>query len=149
MENSKKTKTIGDILQALTIAILFLVILLLVVFAAKSYQSAANGQRQNESLRAVGAYVAASVRGHAGGEVKTEDFAGYPGVSIESGDTGYAHRIYLKDGELLEEYTKADIPANPQTASKIGETSVFAVSYISEDLLEIRTDQGVSYVHVE
>ena len=44
MERSRNTKSIGEILSALTIAVLFLVILLLVVFAARSYQHSADSQ---------------------------------------------------------------------------------------------------------
>ena len=37
MDYGKSNKSIGEILSALTIAVLFLVILLLVVFTARSY----------------------------------------------------------------------------------------------------------------
>ena len=58
MEQSKSNKSIGEILSALTIAVLFLVILLLVVFAAKSYQHGADSQHENDTQRIVCAYIA-------------------------------------------------------------------------------------------
>lgn len=149
MENSKKMMSIGDILQALTIAVLFLVILLLVVFAARSYQYGADSQQQNDSRRALSAYVATAVKNHVEGEIRTEDYEGCPGISIEDGNTGYTHRIYLKDGELLEEYTRVDAPLKPDTATRIGETTRFDITYISDDLIEIQTDQGAAYVNVQ
>ena len=148
MENTRNTKSIGDILSALTIAVLFLVILLLVVFTARSYQHGVDSQYENDAQRIVCAYVATAVKDHDGGEVTPTDFDGHPGISIADGETGFAHKIYLSDGELMEEYSRSDMPVNPQTASKIGETSLFEIEYISENLLEIKTDKGASYVNV-
>ena len=148
MEKTRTTKSIGDILSALTIAVLFLVILLLVVFTARSYQHGVDSQYENDTQRIVCAYVATAVKDHDGGEVAPMDFDGYPGISIADGETGFAHKIYLADGQLLEEYSRSEMPVNPQTASKIGETSLFEIQYISDNLLEIKTDKGASYVNV-
>lgn len=148
MDSSKSKKSIGEILSALTIAVLFLVILLLVVFTARSYQHGVDSQYENDTQRIVCAYVATAVKDHDGGEVTPMDFDGHPGISIADGDTGFTHKIYLSDGQLLEEYSRTDMPVNPQTASKIGETSLFEIQYISENLLEIKTDKGASYVNV-
>ena len=147
--DSRNTRSIGDILSALTIAILFLVILLLVVFTASSYQHGASYQSENDNERVLCSYVATSVKNNHGGEVTPMDFNGCPGIQIEDGNTGFAHKIYMQNGDLLEEYSKSDAPANPETASKIGETSTFDISYIDDDLLEIKTDKGASYVYVQ
>lgn len=149
MERSGNTKSIGDILSALTIAVLFLVILLLVVFTAKSYQHGSTLQYENESQRVAGAYVATAIKDHTDGEITVEEFSGCPGICIEDGDTGFAHKIYMKDGLLLEEYSLTDAPVDPETATKIGETTQFDITYISDDLLQIKTDKGASYVHVQ
>ena len=146
--SNKSSKGIGDILSALTIAILFLVILLLVVFTASSYQHGTSYQTENDTTRVLCSYVAKSVKNNHGGEVVTTEFDGNQGIRIEDGDTGFAHKIYLHNGDLLEEYSKVDAPIHPDTASKIGETSIFDINYITDDLLEIKTDKGVSYVHV-
>ena len=61
MEYGKSNKSIGEILSALTIAVLFLVILLLVVFTARSYQHGADAQYENDTQRVVCAYVATAV----------------------------------------------------------------------------------------
>ena len=49
MDYGKSNKSIGEILSALTIAVLFLVILLLVVFTARSYQHGADAQYENDT----------------------------------------------------------------------------------------------------
>ncbi len=150
MEKSRdtKSKSIGDILSALTIAVLFIVILLLVVFTARAYQHSADSQYENDTQRVVCAYVATAVKDHEDGAIEPVDFGGCPGISIEDGNTGFAHKIYMKDGVLLEEYSRADTNINPDTATQIGETSQFDISYITDDLLEIKTDKGASYVNV-
>ena len=93
MEYGKSNKSIGEILSALTIAVLFLVILLLVVFTARSYQHGADAQYENDTQRVVCAYVATAVKNHTGGEVTPQEFEGCPGLCIEDGDTGFAHKI--------------------------------------------------------
>ena len=148
MQSERPTRSITDILSALTIAVLFLVILLLVVFTASSYHHGAAYQAANDNQRVVCSYVATSIKDNNGGEVTPMIFGGYPGVVIEDGDTGFAHKIYMKDGALLEEFAKADAAIDPNTANKIGETSVFNVRYITDTLLEIETDKGASYVQV-
>ena len=149
MQGNKTTTSISDILSALTIAVLFLVILLLVVFTASSYQHGAAYQSANDNQRVVCAYVATSVKDNNGGAVTPMEFDGCPGLCIEDGTTGFAHKIFMKDGALLEEYSRTDMPVDPETATKIGETSRFDIQYIEDDLLEIKTDKGASYVHVQ
>ena len=149
MQQRREGKSISEILSALTIAVLFMVILLLVVFTARSYERGADSQYENDMQRVVCAYIATAVKDHTDGAVTPTEFDGNPGLLIEDGTTGFAHKIYLQDGALLEEYALTDAPVDPQTASRIGETSLLEIRYISEDLLQIRTDRGASYVHVE
>jgi hypothetical protein len=144
----KTTKGLGDILSSLTIAVLFLVILLLVVFSARTYLHGSGYQAANDKTRIVRAYVATAAKDNNGGEVSAGNFDGCPGIRIEDGDTGYSHLIYLKDGTMLEEYTRDTASITPDTASRIGETSTFEVNEISPGLLEITTDEGSSYVHI-
>ena len=148
MQSERPTRSIADILSALTIAVLFLVILLLVVFTASSYNHGASYQAANDNQRVVCSYVATSVKDNNGGAVTPMDFDGNPGILIEDGDTGFAHKIYMKDGALLEEFAKTEADIDPDTATKIGETSLFEARYLSDTLLEIKTDKGASYVQV-
>ena len=138
---------IGDVISTLTVAVLFMVILLLVVFTASSYQSATTRQNSNDNDRAVLSYVATAVHGNGVGAVTPGDFDGCPGLAIADGDTGYEQKIYLYDGKLLQEYGQAGLATDPEHAMVIGEVKEFKADYIRENVLEIRTDLGTSYVN--
>ena len=62
-------KGTGDILSTLTIAVLFLVILLLVVFSASSYKQATDIQNGNNNRRALLSYVTSCVRENSGSDM--------------------------------------------------------------------------------
>ncbi len=138
---------LSDIISTLTVAVLFVVILMLVVFSASSYQNATVRQSDHDNARAVLSYVATAVHGNGQGEVKPQDLEGNPGLSIADGDTGYEQRIYLHEGELLQEYGKAGAGIDPEHAMVIGKAREFDVSYVNDDVLQIRTDLGTSYVN--
>ena len=53
---------IGDIISTITVTVLFVVILSLVVFAARGYQHASEVQNMNSNTRAVGSYVVNCVK---------------------------------------------------------------------------------------
>ena len=145
----KRAKGIGDILSSVTIAVIFIVILLLVVFAASSYRHGADSRAASDDQRAVLSYVVTAVKDANGGKVEPKTLTGYPGVVIEDGNTGYAQKIYLKDGTLLHEYSKADSDVRPEEALEIGTTGSFEASYVDDNVLRIKTDEGASYVNVE
>ena len=63
---AEKNKGLGDILSTATIAVMFIVILLLVMFSASAYRSATEVQSENNSKRALLAYVTASIRDSSG-----------------------------------------------------------------------------------
>lgn len=137
---------IGDILSTLTIAVLFIVILLLVVFSAASYQHATDVQNANNNERALLSYVTSCVEGNGLNEVEKKDFDGMPGVSISTAESDFERRIYMSDGRLLEEYAEKTGDVHPDDALVIGETKVFEVADVGDGLISIKTDAGVSYV---
>ncbi len=141
-----KNRGIGDILSTLTVAVLFAVILLLVVFSAASYQRATASQSANDNSRAVLSYITTAVKGNGKGGVRPADFDGAPGLIIADGDTGYGQRIYLKDGKILQEYGKIDGQTDPEHALVIGEAGKLEISYVDRDVLKVATDLGTSYV---
>ena len=141
----KSSKGLSDILSTVTVAVLFLVIILLVVFSAVSYQRVTENQQANNNSRAVLSYVASAVRDNAGGQNSLQEFDGEPGLAILDPDTGYERKIYQHEGKLLEEYGSPGTPVSPEEALLIGETKTFAVT-VTGDVLKIETDQGTSYV---
>ena len=143
----KRDRGISDILSTLTIAVLFLVILVLVVFSASSYQHGTSYQSDNDNTRAVLSYVITAVKDKNNEDIEPVDYGGAPGIVIRDSRNGFEQRIYMKDGKLYEEYVRADIPIDPETAIEIGDVGSFEASFVSDGLLEIKTDIGTSYVN--
>ena len=142
----REEQSSAGIIHGLTIAVLFAVILLLVVFSAASYQGVTAARDGNDHRRAVLSYVTTAVHNNGKGEVFPREIEGSQGIVIKDGDTGYEQRIYMKDGKLLQEYLRSSDPSDPKHALVIGEVSEFAVDYASDDVLSISTDAGTSYV---
>lgn len=141
----KNSRGLSDILSTATIAILFLVIILMVVFSAVSYQHITETQQENNNSRAVLSYVVSAVKDNAGGQLSIEDFSGDTGLAIRDGETGYERKIYHHEGRILEEYGSAGTPVVPEDALIIGETDTFELE-MTGNVLQIVTDQGTTYV---
>lgn len=141
-------KGTGDILSTLTVAVLFLVILLLVVFSASSYKQATDIQNGNNNRRALLSYVTSCVRENSGSDIEIKDFGGVKGLAISADNDDFERRIYMKDGKLMEEYTEAANEIDPEEALVIAETDVFEVNEVKGGILEIKTDAGSSYVRI-
>jgi len=141
-------KGLGDIIQALTVTVLFVVILSLVVFGAKGYQHAVEVQDANGNMRAVISYIANSVRDSGTGQVSIEERSGTNCLIIGGGED-YEQRFYLNDGVLLEEYTGVNDENRPEVAVKIGKTGTFDCVMSDDGLLEITTDEGTAYVNTK
>ena len=139
---------IGDIISTLTVTVLFVVILSLVVFAARGYQHASEVQSMNSNSRAVGSYVVNCVKDSNTGEVAVESVSGTECLVIRSSD-GYEHRIFMIGGKLMEEYVEAGIPLDPETALEIGTTEKFGLELGDDGLLTVATDEGVSIVNTK
>ena len=139
---------IGDIISTITVTVLFVVILSLVVFAARGYQHASEVQNMNSNTRAVGSYVVNCVKDSNTSEVSVENISGTDCLVIRSSD-GYEHRIFMIDGKLMEEYVEAGIPLDPETALEIGTTSTFVPELGNDGLLSVTTDEGVSVVNTK
>ena len=142
----REQRRVSDLFSTVTIGILFVAILLLVVFSAVTYRQCTDAQKRSNDTRAVVSYVATAVKDSTGAKIKPEEFDGCPGLLIAAPGGEFEWRIYAKDGSLLEEYGVKDEKINPEEARVIGEVSEFTAQYIDEDLLEIRTDRGTSYV---
>ena len=139
---------ISDIISAITVTVLFVVILSLVVFAARGYQHASEVQNMNSNTRAVGSYVVNCVKDSNTSEVAVENISGTDCLVIRSGD-GYEHRIFMTEGKLKEEYVEAGIPLDPETAFEIGTTNTFVPELGDDGLLSVTTDEGVSVVNTK
>ena len=144
----KRSKIFGDVLTVIVMAVLFLVILLLVVFSAVSYQRSVEIHDTNNNTRAVLSYVITAVKASESSEIEITEKDGTQVLALQDADTGFEQQIYFMDGKVLESYGRADAPLSPDDALVIGEAEQFEMEYLTEDLLEIRTDLGNSYVHI-
>ena len=139
---------IGDIISTVTVTVLFVVILSLVVFAARGYQHASEVQNINSNTRAVGSYVVNCVKDSNTSEVAVEYLSGTECLVIRSSD-GYEHRVFMTGGKLMEEYVEAGLPLDPDTALEIGTTQTFDPELGNDGLLTVTTDEGVSVVNTK
>ena len=134
-------------LYTIAIAALFLAgFFLLVVFGAQSYRDTVSGQSANMDGRALLSYLHTAVKaGDASGAVRIVDDNE---LRIADGDTGYSLRIYLREGELVEEYTSDAAARDASNAQVIGRTDVFEIARWGEDVLVLSTDAGEVLIHL-
>ena len=145
----KKKRSTGEFLSTLTIAILFLVIILLVVFAAVSYRNGTEAKSANDNSRAVLSYVVTAVKDNQNARVGVKDFYGTEGLSIVDPKNGSERRIFAKDGKLMEEYALEGSTISSSDAQVIGDVNLFEISRIGKGILKIRTDRGTTYVRIK
>ena len=138
----EKTSPLG--LYTIGIAALFLAgFFLLVVFGAQSYRNTVAVQNGNMHTRSLLSYLATTARAYdSHGAVTVEEGEDGPILRIADGDTGFALRIYRRDGFLLEDYAAADAPLNPADAQTIGATERFEVEELASGRLRVWTDAG-------
>lgn len=65
-----------------------------------------------------------------------------PMLVVADGDSGYAIRIYMEDGRLLEEYGSLEAAPNSSAAQEIGRTEVFQVEELTKGTFAVTTDAG-------
>ena len=99
--NSEK-RGISELITVLMVLVLFFVILMLVVFAAVSYQRTVGMQDSADNKRAVLSYVITAAKADQSAEVSLEDVAGEKAVVIRDEASGYEQRIYHADGKQYQ-----------------------------------------------
>lgn len=140
MKHSGKNPTAYYAIGALA---LFLAgFLLLVVFGAKSYQNVVVGQNDNMDRRALGAYIATSVKANdASGAVSIEEFPYGQVLVVTDVETGYALRFYRYEGQLVEDFARSGAELAPDKAQPVGATERFELKE-EDGLLTVVTDAG-------
>ncbi len=125
-------------------------VLILAVFGAQVYRALTETQSRNNAVRASLSYVAACLL------AADEDRA----VSVKPGpqgdaliladagqDTGYETRIYVYDGQLMEEYAEKQSDFDPASAQAVARTDTFTVM-VDGPLVSVTTDQGTVRVYL-
>ena len=62
-------------------------------------------------------------------------------------DTGYETRIYVYDGQLMEEYAASESSFDPAAAQAVARTDTFTVT-MDGGLVSVTTDQGSIRVYL-
>ena len=138
-------------LYTIGVAALFLAgFFLLVVFGAQSYRNTAAGQNGNMHNRALLSYLSTTVKAYDAADAisLTEDPEVGQVLVLADGKSGYAVRIYHRDGILLEDYAAADASLCPEEAQQIGETRRFEAEKLYGDVLKLKTDAGSVLLHL-
>ena len=138
----------GGVLRSLTVAVLFLVILLLVVFSARAYQYAVDVQERNDEMRVVLSYVVTAVNADRASRVSVEERDGLRVLVIRDEAAGTEQRIFFDDGSVREDYGLTGSGIDRKGSSEIGKAERFDITLVKEDLVRIDTDLGSSYVHI-
>lgn len=129
---------------AMGIATLFIGgFLLLVVFGAVSYSNMMRSEQANADFRRINAYLNTSLTADRCGTVRVDRDTRFGDVLVaEDSDTGYAFRIYCRDGKLVEDYGESHGELIPEDALEIGDTSTFSVDFTEDGLMLVTTDMG-------
>lgn len=145
----KQKKGIGsEIMSAAIMCVMFLAMLVLVVFAAKAYRSSVSIQAANNDTRAVLSYVVTAVKAGKTDHIQLEEIDGVNTLVIIDDQSGLAQHIYYKDGKLLENYGAVGYAFKEDSETVIAQTGRFEMSMLNDNLLQIVTDAGNSYVNL-
>ena len=137
-----KRKGFGKGLYTVAISAMFLGgFLLLVVFGATSYRRVTSIEEGNRDHRAILSYLSTSLKADRASDIIIESKEGVSVLTILDEDGEYGKRIYLYEGNLVEDYGKADGKLFPKEATKIGDTGDFEIVY-EDGLLRLITDEG-------
>ena len=121
--------------------------MLLIVFGVGVYRNVVEMQNSTNDLRSLSSYLlTVSKVGETG--ISVEEGAYGKMLVIEEGDTGYGNRIYVYEGELLEDFGKINGKLYPDAAIRIAETDIFTIEELENKLLKITTSAGSVYIHM-
>ena len=128
----------------IAVAALFLAgFLMLVIFGARSYRGIVESQETNMRSRELLSYLSTCVKANdTEGAVSVTESGSGTILTVADGATGYAFRIYLRDGRLLEEYAPTDAALEPERAQEIGLTERFDAALADNGVLTVYTDAG-------
>ncbi len=120
--------------------------LLLVVFGAGVYRQIVDLQKEVNSTRALSSYLLTAGKMNEN-EVSVAEGEYGKMLVIADGDTGYGNRIYVYEGELIEDYGQIGGKLYPGAGIKIAPTAVFDIDELEDDLIRVTTSAGEVYIH--
>lgn len=131
-------------------ALLLVCLLALTAAGAAVYVRIAGSAADGRSRRAALDYLCARVR--AADEANAVTLADGPEGPVlvlaePLADSGFATRIYLYDGHLVEDYAPENSALSPDTAQPLAETALFAATF-DGSLLTVQTTQGAAQIYL-
>ena len=142
MQKRTNTYSVFSFIQySLMLALLFVV----VIFSCHGFLVSTESRTENYDMRSSLSYITNKVKSFdAAGSVEVIDSRIL--VLRDITEKGiYETRIYIEDGKIMEEYSKAEKPISPEKGTVVGLAETFSVS-LNNLLLTIKTDQGVGAV---
>ncbi len=125
--------------------------LLLVLFGAGIYQKTVASREENEASRAVLSYLSMTLRNHDHQRAAVVE----PGpegdmlvLTDQVGDSAYVTRIYLLDGELVEEFSRAGTEPGQGELQKIGACKTFSIEQLGDRNLRFHLEDGSVLMHL-
>ena len=143
---TEKNSLLG--LYMVGIAALFLAgFFLLVLFGAQTYRNTVVQQNGNGEVRSLQSYLTNCIgSGDAAEAVQYRDAEKL--LMIRDGNSSYALKIYHRDGAVLEEYARINVPLDPENANEIARTEAFEVEELRPGTLRFKTDEGSFLVNL-
>ena len=142
----KEPGRLAPLLAMALFGLMLACVLGLMALGSGLYGSVTRSMTANNAARASLRYLTTSVRAaDTAAGLRLED--GPEGVMLvlEEPSTGYETRIYLWEGQLVEEYTAAESYPAPENAQPVCACTRFEAER-SGSLLELTTDQGTARV---
>mgnify|MGYP001066088354 CR=1 FL=1 len=139
-----KHRYLPVMLFTLAVEALFLIaFLFLTIFGAGIYRETVEVQAANGQDRLLLSYFSTRAKSADTKDAVTlyDDDIGQV-LSFADPVSGYAVRVYQKDGKLLEDYALAGSPLGPGSAAVIGSTEVFKVKRDGKRTFVVTTDVG-------
>ena len=122
--------------------------LLIVIFGANIYKDTVESQNDNNNTRAILSSISSLSRSQSPGDIEVADDDTYGQILlVDEEGTDYAQKIYIYDGNLVQELARRDAGVNPDDAQVIGETSKFEIDKKGDEMLIVSTDAGEVMIH--
>lgn len=149
----RRKHSVGTLFTIALFCLFFMFLLLLLVFSAQAYRSAAESKQRNDNLYTASAYLTAKFREHDSNEqinIQSIDLgANVPTSALCLTDTihetDYITYIYLMDGHLRELFTAADQTPVFEMGTKIAALQNFALEKDPDGFLKITLEDLQGY----
>ena len=127
--------------------LLITALLALAVIGAKSYAAVTESKNAHVRQRSALSFVQTQIAS-CGGKDNVQLRLGPQGtaVCVRETDTDYETRIYAYKGALYTEFSRIDLPIEPQNAEQLCKTQDFSAEWQNDQLLCVTADGQSAYV---